>query len=613
MMRGSNWLIAGVLLAGCAGAPDAVSSPQTAATPPTAPAVGAELVIRDVRLFDGDSVWERATVVVRDGRIAAVGTDLAVPEAAEVIDGAGHTLLPGLLDAHTHTFAAAALKAALAFGVTTVVDMFTAPEPARAWAAEQQAGGATGRADIVSAGVLATAAGGHGTQYGMPIPTVDAPEQAGPFVAERLAEGSAFLKLVIEDGSTYGRSIPTLDAPRVGALVTAAHAHGRLAVAHVATLASARMALEAGADGLVHLWTDRTPDASLVARMTEAGMFVVPTLTVLQSASAIPGGRELLEDARVAALLDPDAHANLRQSFPAGPEGIAAYDTAVASLRMLHGAGVRILAGSDAPNPGTTHGASLHRELELLVRAGLTPVEALRVATSNVADAFGLADRGRIAPGRRADLVLVAGDPTSDITATRSVTRLWKGGVAFDRAAYAGRIEAQRARKAAAEAGPGHGPMRISDFDDGTLTAALGAGWAPTTDQMMGGTSTASLAVVDGTLRITGEVKGGTPAAWAGAMYFPGTQPMSPENLSGAKGLAFRARGDGRTYQVLLFHQAGGMAPVAVPFVAGGAWEEHVIPWERFNDADGRGVLGIAFVAMTPGTFALALDDVELR
>lgn len=608
-MRGA-WLVASALLAGCVAGPQAAQSPTAQAADP---AGTADLVIRDVRLFDGDSVVERATVVVRDGRIVAVGAGVAAPEAAEVVDGAGQTLLPTLIDAHTHTFADAALEASLAFGVSTVVDMFTPPQMLRPWLTQQESGGAAGRADIASAGVLATAAGGHGTGFGVPIPTVDAPEQAASFVAERAAEGAAFLKVVIEDGSTYGRSIPTLDAPRVNALVAAAHAHGFLAVAHVATLESARMALEAGADGLVHLWADRTPDAALVRRMAEAGSFVIPTLTVLQSVSAIPGGRELLEDARVAALVDPDAETNLRQAFPAGPEGLAAYDTAVASLAALHRAGVPILAGSDAPNPGTTHGASLHRELELLVRAGLTPVEALRAATSNVADAFELEDRGRVAPGRRADLLLVAGDPTADVTATRAITRVWKGGVAFDRAAYAARIEEQRARRAAAESGPGHGPVRISDFDDGTTAAALGAGWTPTTDQMMGGTSLVALEVRDGALRVTGEVKGGAPVAWAGAMFFPGTPPMTPENLSGADGLAFRARGDGRRYQVLLFHQAAGMAPVPVEFVAAEGWGEHVIPWARFNGADGRGVMGVAFVAMQPGAFELHLDDVELR
>jgi imidazolonepropionase-like amidohydrolase len=105
----------------------------------------------------------------------------------------------------------------------------------------------------------------------------------------------------------------------------------------------------------------------------------------------------------------------------------------VARLRQAQ---VPVLAGSDAPNPGTAHGISLHRELELLVRAGLSPLEALRAATSTPARAFHLSDRGRIAVGLRADLVLVDGDPTTDILATRAIRTVWKLGRAVDREAY---------------------------------------------------------------------------------------------------------------------------------------------------------------------------------
>jgi imidazolonepropionase-like amidohydrolase len=104
-------------------------------------------------------------------------------------------------------------------------------------------------------------------------------------------------------------------------------------------------------------------------------------------------------------------------------------------VRALRAAGVPLLAGTDAPVLGRgVHGASLHRELELLVEAGLTPVETLAAATSVPASVFGLADRGRIAPGLRADLLLVAGDPTRQITATRAIRRVWARGRAVDRA-----------------------------------------------------------------------------------------------------------------------------------------------------------------------------------
>jgi imidazolonepropionase-like amidohydrolase len=107
---------------------------------------------------------------------------------------------------------------------------------------------------------------------------------------------------------------------------------------------------------------------------------------------------------------------------------------AKAAVGALRRAGVRILAGTDAPAPGLAHGPSLHRELELLVLSGLTPSEALASATSEPARAFGFHDRGRIAEGLRADLLLVDGDPTVDIRATRDIVGVWKLGVQYARA-----------------------------------------------------------------------------------------------------------------------------------------------------------------------------------
>ena len=119
---------------------------------------------------------------------------------------------------------------------------------------------------------------------------------------------------------------------------------------------------------------------------------------------------------------------SLERKFPASFGEKMKLANALAAVGALHRAGVVILAGTDVPAPGTAHGLSLHRELELLVRSGLTPAEALTAATFAPARAFGFLDRGRIAEGLRADLVLVNGDPTADITATRDIAGVWKLG-----------------------------------------------------------------------------------------------------------------------------------------------------------------------------------------
>jgi len=117
-------------------------------------------------------------------------------------------------------------------------------------------------------------------------------------------------------------------------------------------------------------------------------------------------------------------------------------DAAVATVQAFHAAGVPILVGTDSANPGTMYGASVHHELALLVAAGLRPAEALRAATAAPAAAFGLSDRGRIAVGLRADLLLVDGDPLRDIAATRTIAGIWRGGVAYDRARWRARVAA---------------------------------------------------------------------------------------------------------------------------------------------------------------------------
>jgi imidazolonepropionase-like amidohydrolase len=131
------------------------------------------------------------------------------------------------------------------------------------------------------------------------------------------------------------------------------------------------------------------------------------------------------------------ARSRMKKTFPRGSRLVSCAGAGKA-IKQLKAAGVPILAGTEAPNPGTTYGASLHEELVLLVEAGLTPTEALIAATSAPALAFHASDRGRIARGLRADLVLVDGNPTEDVLATRNIVAVYKGGIEADRDAYRG-------------------------------------------------------------------------------------------------------------------------------------------------------------------------------
>lgn len=140
-----------------------------------------------------------------------------------------------------------------------------------------------------------------------------------------------------------------------------------------------------------------------------------------------------MKDPELAPYLNHENIDRLKETFPSARLGIFSCKAANEALLQLRDAHAMIVAGTDAPNPGTTYGASLHGELELYVEAGLTPIEALVTATSAPAQAFHIPDRGRIAPGLRADLLLVNGHPDEDIKATRNIDSVYKAGVKLDR------------------------------------------------------------------------------------------------------------------------------------------------------------------------------------
>ncbi len=354
-------------------------------------------VVRKTTVFDGTRLHRGQDVLVENGVIAAVGHRLSVPRDTTLVDGAGRTLLPGLIDTHVHVLKPDDLRTALAFGVTTELDMFTSHALAASIKAEQAAGGGTDQADLRSAGTLVTAPGGHGTEYGEPIPTLATGQEAQAFVDARIAEGSDYIKAVSDDGSAFGFSRPTLDRTTLCAVVAAAHVRRKLAIVHIAMQRDFRVAIECGADAISHVPAGGLePALARLAASRRAS--VTPTLGVVSLNERTPG-------------------------------------EAQRAVHNLLSAGVAILAGTDAPNPPSEHGSSLHHELELLVRAGMTPLQALAAATSAPARAFGLADRGRVVVGLRADLVLVDGDPATDIRTTRRIVAVWKRGVMLERAA----------------------------------------------------------------------------------------------------------------------------------------------------------------------------------
>jgi len=399
-------------------------------------------VISGAKIFDGEVTLTATAVLVEGGRIARVGDE--VPGGAEIVDGSGATLLPGLIDAHVHT-SKDELALALRFGVTTELEMQGRnTRYNRAHITDDDT-----VADVCSSGFAITPPGGHPSELfpedfrpgpppgakpaGPPpiMPFSTTPEQAVAFIPQLIESGSDYIKFMIDDGRIEGHpGTPMLDQATLNAGVAEAHRHGMLAVAHALTVDATRMAAEAGIDGLVHIFMDQPHTDEIITLIKEAGMFVVPCIVLNASMMGITGS-DLADDPRVAPRLNAAWDITLRSSFGHYPQG--SINDVLATVKALSDAGVDLLAGTDASQAlpflgGLAHGASIHRELEYLVRAGLTPSQALRAATATSARRFGLGDRGRITEGSRADLLLVDGDPTVDVSDTLNTRAIWRRG-----------------------------------------------------------------------------------------------------------------------------------------------------------------------------------------
>ncbi len=351
-------------------------------------------VLRGVRVYRSGAFGDPEDVVI-DGAVidGAVGNE---PADGQLVAAGGY-LMAGLIDCHIHLSGPQTLSTLAAHGVTSGMDMSS---PAPLVAALR---GMPGVTDIRSPLIAATSPTSAHAARMRGITAAAEALVAGvadveSWICRHVEQGADYIKVVID--------LPGFDQETVAALVSAAHARDLKVVAHASRSDAVLMAQRAGVDILTHVPLDRPVSQVQAAELTASGTVVVPTLTMMQA---------IVE--------------NLKAQGIPGP----AYEPARASVTALHAAGMPILAGTDAnATPAApaspAFGESLHYELALLVAAGLSTAQALDAATTVAAEHFGLADRGRVAPGLRADLLLLAEDPIVDIAATRGIRGVWIAG-----------------------------------------------------------------------------------------------------------------------------------------------------------------------------------------
>jgi hypothetical protein len=469
-------------------------------------------------------------------------------------------------------------------GVTTDLDMYMWSQNIAPWC-KQEAQVAPDAADFRTAGAAIAVVGGHGAvESDLPkLVPIRGPEQAQAFVDERIAQGSDYIKVFYDNGPLFA----SMTKETLAAIVKAAHARHKMVIVHVFSAQGYLDVIDAGADGLAHVPIVKMPEFRDALRAHH--IFAITTLGCTDFFFGTERlWSKLADDPLIAPYLSRVARQILAQPAYSNREHIS-YADCEANLQTLRDFGVPILAGTDANDAQS--GALLHAELELMVQAGLTPSETLADATSVPARIFSLSDRGRIAPGMRADLLLVRGDPDKDIRATRDIVAIWKQGRRVDRESFRAKVAQENE------------------------AWKFGAGWMPDTDKRGSAVNirTAISGSTGPSMALACDLPEAIPHPFAGANYLPGVplHKTGPVDLSGASDISFWSRGDGKTYSVAVFTQSTGGTPALRPFVAGKKWEKHTMPFSDFH-TDGHDITLVSFVATAPGKYDFELRDVQI-
>jgi len=387
----------------------------------TALAAAQDKAFIGARIVDGTgkAPVEKATILIHNGRIAAIGASVKIPAGAQRIDVAGKTIIPGLISGHSHVNDLSQLGLYARYGITSVFSLggdkeIELRDQTRA---EQQTAGLA-RTRLYIAG---------------PIPVSKTAEDARRAVDANAAAKTDIMKFRLDDN--LGRTVK-MPPEAYGAILDEAHKKGMRVAVHIVTLSDAKAVLRLGADYIAHSVRDLEIDAETIALLKKNRAFYTPTL--MREVSTFIYGENpaflrdpfLLKDGNqteIAKAQDPAFQESMLND-KSGMWYKEHLPVAMRNLKKVEDAGVPVVMGTDTGPPYRFQGYFEHLELEYMTKAGLTPMQALVSATSTAARCLHAAELGTLEAGKWADLVVLAANPLDDIRNTRTLESVWIAG-----------------------------------------------------------------------------------------------------------------------------------------------------------------------------------------
>ena len=413
---------------------------------------GQDLYIRNARILDPAAKTEiGGNILIQGGLIAGFPKQKPASFTGTELDAGGRYVIPALTDMHTHSYGnagaagppqflgtAGVARVDLQAGVARFLDLFSPEDSILALRDRQRAGQVPG-AEILAAGPCLTATRGHCSEYGVPTRIVDSPEDARREVSAVAAKKPDVVKVVYDHEVYGGRSLPSIDKATLAAVVATAREHGLKTVVHVGNWQDVRDAVEAGAAAVTHTPSPAEIPAGLPALMATRGTYHIPTLAVQGDWARYVDQPALLDSPLLASVATPQLLEGYRKAPPdtgrmarwlawqrqIGPGNLK-------SVGELHRAGVPMLTGTDGGNPAIFQGYSVHRELALLVEAGLSPWEALAASTVNAGRFFGR--KWGMTAGSEATLLVLDKSPIENIRNSETIFRIINRGVTVNTA-----------------------------------------------------------------------------------------------------------------------------------------------------------------------------------